>query len=149
MNPTESVGPVLDLRRGRVQRVIFFALGWVLLGLGLAGAAHPDMPTTGLVILAALAFGRSSVRFHVWLYYHPVFGPTLQRWRRYGVIPVPAKVLAMVVIGVGLGYLALSPGVSLWAAASVAPIMAAAAGYILTRPSRVSRRRALRLVVSS
>ncbi len=145
----ETAGPVLDLGRGRTQRRISFVAGCVLLGLGLASAVNPVVPTTGLIGLAGLALARSSSRLHTWVYYHDVLGPAVRRWQRYGVVSARAKVLGVAAIVACLVYLALSPGVSLWMALGAAPVLAVAAGYVLTRPSRVSRRRALRLVVSS
>ena len=47
-------------------KFIYIAFGVVFFGLGLAGTVLPLLPTTPLIILAAICFGKSSQRLHTW-----------------------------------------------------------------------------------
>ncbi|KAG1263441.1 hypothetical protein G6F65_014523 [Rhizopus arrhizus] len=62
------------------MRWLWFALGWVMVGLGVIGALLPVMPTTIFLILAVGCFARSSPKFEQRLLAHPryagyVFNP--------------------------------------------------------------------------
>lgn len=76
-------------------RWVYLALGFTFVGIGGLGILLPGLPTTPFMILAAWAFSRSSRRFHDWLYHHPLFGPSIQRWRAHRVIPLPAKLMSL------------------------------------------------------
>ena len=75
-------------------RHIYFAIAWLFFGLGILGLILPIMPGTIFLIAALWAFSRSSRRFHNWLYFHRWFGPPLQRWQAYRVVPWSARVVA-------------------------------------------------------
>ena len=47
-------------------RVLYIAFGTLSLALAALGTAVPFLPTTPLVLLAAICFGRSSPRVHMW-----------------------------------------------------------------------------------
>lgn len=136
-------GSRVDARRAdpltlaRRARVVYFVLGWVFFGLGILGILLPIMPGVVFMILALWAFSRSSRRFHDWLYYHRYFGPPLQRWHRYRVVPWKARIIAY---GSMLGGVALS-GLVLRAHPAVPITMAvvsiAAIVYISRCPSEI------------
>jgi uncharacterized membrane protein YbaN (DUF454 family) len=115
-------------------RTLWFILGCLALALGVIGLFLPIMPTAPFIILAALAFSRSSERLHAWLLAHPQFGPIILNWQDYGAIAPWAKALsvsmmsASVVIGWLMGLSPLLVGVHV-------AIVAAVAVFILTRPS--------------
>lgn len=116
------------------MRTLWFLLGCIALALGVIGVFLPIMPTTPFILLAALAFSRSSERLHAWLLAHPQFGPIILNWQDYGAIAPWAKALSvsMMAVSVGIGWgLGLKPlivGVHFL-------IVAAVAAFILTRPS--------------
>ncbi|MCG8509935.1 MAG: YbaN family protein [Rhodospirillales bacterium] len=120
----------------RGWRVVFFLLGWIFFGLGAVGAFLPVLPTTPFMILALWAFARSSRRFHDWLYNHRIFGPPLQRWSEHRVVPLHAKVAAVTAMVASLVYLIWFSDVPGYAIVLTALVMAGAAAYVLTRPSR-------------
>jgi uncharacterized membrane protein YbaN (DUF454 family) len=115
------------------MRGVWLALGGLFLGLGLLGVVLPVLPTTPFLLLAAGCFAKSSPRLHGWLVGHPVFGPPIRNWERYGAISRPAKRLAVgsmaavfvlaLLLGLGWGVL-LAQGM----------LIAVGCGFVLTRP---------------
>lgn len=117
-------------------RWLWFLLGWLFVGLGIAGTVLPLLPATPLFLLALWAFSRSSQRFHDWLYHHRVFGPGLQRWRRHRVIPRWTKALALGSMAATLLYVGLWRRPPWWALAAMAAVMAVGVAFITRFPSR-------------
>ena len=76
------------------MRPIWFLLGMIALGCGLAGVVLPLVPTVPFLLLAAFFFARSSERMHAWLLSHRTFGPMIEDWTRSGAIRPTAKRLA-------------------------------------------------------
>lgn len=120
------------------MRPLYFLLGWIFFGIGLAGAVLPGLPTTPFMLLALWAFSRSSQRFHRWLYSHKVFGPPLQQWHTDRVIPLKAKVFAIVMMVASLAWLVLFADVQAWVTGLTATVMLCGALFILSKPSRVA-----------
>src|SRR5690606_22037628 len=87
------------------MRPVYFLLGWIFFSAGLIGAFVPVLPTTPFMLLALWAFSNSSKKFHQWLYQHPLFGPPLQQWHQYGVIPRYAKIIAITFMSLSLMYM--------------------------------------------
>ena len=122
------------MKEGMV-RIVFLLLGFVFVGLGVVGAVLPILPTTPLMILALACFSRSSKQFHDWLYNHRIFGPPLQQWDRYRVIPVFAKVMAVSAMSGSLVYVIAFSEIQIFAAISVGLFMVYGAWFILSKPS--------------
>jgi hypothetical protein len=118
-----------------MKRAMYIGLGWFCLALGAVGVALPLLPTTPFVIVAAWAFARSSPRFQSWLEEHRLFGPYIQDWRRYGVIPLSAKLLAITMMSASLVWLVAFTEAPLVAKIAVAASMAGVAAFLLSRPS--------------
>lgn len=81
---------------------LYKALGLLFVGLGMAGAALPLLPTVPFLLLAAACFARSSERHYQWLLNHSVFGPLVRDWEENRCIRRPAQrmaVFSIVVIG--------------------------------------------------
>ena len=117
-------------------RPLLFALGWLCVVLGMIGVFVPGMPTTIFLIVALWAFARSSERFHTWLYEHPRFGPPLQAWSTYRIIPVRAKILAVSVMATSwlIFTVFIAEG---WLGSSIlGAILLTIATYIGTRPDK-------------
>jgi uncharacterized protein len=88
-------------------------------------------------LLALWAFARSSTRFHSWLYTHPWFGPSLQRWDKYRVIPPLGKLLSIGFMTASFLYMTIYVDLHPLLLALIAVVMLYAAWFILTKPSRV------------
>lgn len=115
-------------------RVLWLMVGYAALGLAIAGAALPLLPTTPFLLLAAFAFARSSPRLHRWLLTHPNFGPLIENWHRYGAISLKAKAAALLTMAAALG-LSWYVGVETNLLTLQAIVMAGAAAFILSRPN--------------
>ena len=121
----------------RYKRWIYFGVGWLFFGLGVLGAFLPVLPTTPLMIVALWAFSNSSERFQHWLYNHRVFGPPLQRWHEYRVIPLSAKMAAIGAMTASIAYLSLFTATPVPVLIAAGGLMVLGAGYIITKPSQV------------
>lgn len=119
-----------------LTRPLFLSLGLLLVATGAVGIFLPLLPTTPFLILALWCFARSSQRFHDWLYHHRLFGPSLQRWDQYRVIPPVAKLLAVGSMAASAAYVILATQTPWPLIALMAAVMAFGAWYVLTKPSR-------------
>lgn len=118
----------------RLSRAGFFALGLVMLALGLVGALLPLMPTTIFLILAAWCFGRSSPALERRMLEHPRFGPVLRDWREHGVMPRRAKWMAYTGMAVGYVIFLMTGNPPTWLAVAVLAMLGASALWIVRRP---------------
>jgi uncharacterized protein len=116
-------------------RLFYLCLGWLCVGLGAIGIIMPVLPTTPFLLLAVWAFSRSSPELAEKLRNHPLVGPTIRSWQDHGVIPVKAKLLAIIMMAAMGVYLVGWSGVPNWVALTVVITLLAVAFYILTRPS--------------
>jgi hypothetical protein len=114
-------------------RLSWLLVGLVALGLGALGIALPLLPTTPFVLLAAVAFARSSKRLHYWLVNHDIFGSLIHNWQQHGAISRRAKVASVVSMAAVLVIsLAMSAAPVVIAVQLV--VLSASAFFILSRP---------------
>ena len=85
-------------------KIIWISLGCLFVGLGAVGAVVPGMPTTIFLVLAAACFIRSSQKLYDWLITNKTFGPYLKDYREGKGIPLKAKVTALTLIVIFVGY---------------------------------------------
>lgn len=129
--------PVADdlLRRGRLARAGWLALGGVLVAVGFVGIFVPLLPTTDFMLLALPCFARSSPRLEAWLLNHPRFGPGLRAWRMTGAVPRRAKAAACIGMAVGYALFWLHVRPSWGLAIAIAVGMIITAVWIIRRPT--------------
>ena len=113
--------------------------GWFNVLLGVIGILVPGMPTTVFLLIALWAFSKSSARFQQWLWNHKRFGPPIQAWHRHKVIPPTTKVLAVSVMSLSIGIIALFVAESWIMPAVMASVLTPIAIYIVTRASYVPK----------
>lgn len=118
-----------------MRRLAFLGFGWLCVVLALGGIVMPVLPTTPFLLVALWAFTRSSPGLADWIREHPRMGHYVQDWEAYGVIPLRAKVLAVLMMSGSLAWLALATTAPAVAVYAVAAVMVLAASYILSRPS--------------
>lgn len=119
------------------MRLVYALVGWLSVGLALAGSVLPLLPTVPFLLLAAACFSRASPRFHDWLLGHPRLGPPIAQWRDHRAISRRAKRLAVLSILASFG-ISLALGVPYWALGLQAATLSAVTVFILTRPDAPS-----------
>jgi uncharacterized membrane protein YbaN (DUF454 family) len=120
----------------RLRKPVFLAIGWISVGLAVLGIILPLLPTTPMLIVAVWAFSRSSPELAERIRAHPRFGPYVRDWQDFGVIPLTGKILASLMMGSMATYLLGFSGVPWWGSWTATAIMAAAAIYVWSRPTR-------------
>lgn len=117
------------------MKIFYIVLGWIFVTLGMIGVFLPVMPTTIFMIFALWAFAESSPRFHDWLYHHAVFGPPLQLWKQYRVIPLIAKLMSVTMMLGSLSYVVLFTVTPNYIVALICVFFGYASWFILSKPS--------------
>jgi len=90
------------MRRGPAVWV-WFAAGWLAVGVGGLGVVVPGLPTTVFFIVAAWCFSRCSPRFERWVLDLPRIGPMVRDHRAGLGMPRRAKAVAIAMIIVFAG----------------------------------------------
>ncbi len=116
-----------------IVRVAWLALGGICVGLAMAGAVLPLLPTTPFLLLAAFGFARSSPRLHAWLLGHKRFGPLIADWRDHGAISRRTKQVSVGVMA-AMPLLSFGLGAPAWTIALQALVLTGSAAFILSRP---------------
>ena len=120
-------------RAGRA-RLLYLALGWSCVLLGVIGAFLPLLPTTVFLLVAAWAFARSSPRWHAWLRDHAHFGEAVRAWEEHHAMPRRAKRIAFVALAASYALTAYLFGPASWAAIIGGLCIFAVAIYIAHLP---------------
>ena len=79
------------------MRIILVICGCLSMGLGMVGVFVPVLPTTPLILLAALLFAKSSPRLHAWLQTTWVYRNYVGAFLEAGGMPVKTKVRALLI----------------------------------------------------
>jgi uncharacterized membrane protein YbaN (DUF454 family) len=118
------------------KRIFWLAIGFLTLGLAIAGAVLPLLPTTPFLLLATYAFARSSKRLHTWLLEHKVFGSLIKNWQQNGSIDRRTKLVSVAAM---IAVLAISWGLGVRPLLLIiqATVLVLAAAFVLSRPSAI------------
>ncbi|MFW2380119.1 MAG: YbaN family protein [Acidimicrobiales bacterium] len=81
-----------------VRRLLYTALGLVLVAVGGIGIIVPGLPTTVFFIMAAWAFAKSNPRLEAWVLGLPGVGQAVDDYRNGLGMPHRAKVVASVML---------------------------------------------------
>lgn len=108
------------------MKIALNIIGCIAVVLALLGVFLPLLPTTPFLLLASACFVRGSDRLHRWLLDNRVFGEYLRNFESGQGIPLRAKIVAITVMWVSMG----------WSMAIVRPLplklMLAAIGIAVT-----------------
>ena len=74
---------------------ILTILGLLSLGLGIAGAFVPVLPTTPFLLLAAALFMKGNRKLYEWLMNHPKMGVYISNFVVHKAIPMRVKVMSI------------------------------------------------------
>lgn len=118
-----------------MMRWLWFAMGWMMVALGVIGALLPVMPTTIFLILAVGCFSRSSPRFEAWLLNHPRYGRPLRLWKEQGAISRKGKYFAGAGMAFGYAMFFIGARPSWQLGIAVGLFFIASAAYVLSRPA--------------
>ncbi len=125
----------------KIKLIGYTVLGHLFVVIGGIGVVIPVLPTTPFIILAFACYMRGSMRFRKKILRNQTFGPLVRNWKKYGSIPVRAKVFAICMIMVSMGFsMYVVPLPSIRIVLVVVGICVSA--YILTRPSQHVERKA-------
>jgi hypothetical protein len=130
------VEPQVRLSRSRTLRTIYGAVGFVFLGLGIAGYFMPGLPGTVNLLIALYFFSLSSERMHGWMLENRLFGRQLREYKAGYGIPRRVKVLVVVLIASSVGLSAVLLGSKPVIAVVVVAVGLAGVGFVLSRPTR-------------
>ncbi|MBP1918687.1 YbaN family protein [Youngiibacter multivorans] len=84
-------------------RYMLMGVGSLSFALGLAGVFLPIIPTTPFLLLSAACWMRSSEKAYTRLLSHRKFGPAIRDYSENGTISVKTKVVAIVLMSLGIG----------------------------------------------
>ena len=87
-----------------IAKILWIILGSFFVVVGGIGVLVPGLPTTLFLILAAACYIRSSQKLYDWLITNKTFGPYLKDYREGKGMPRNAKILAVSMIILFVGY---------------------------------------------
>lgn len=118
-----------------MRRLIYLGVGWLSVGMAIAGVILPILPTTPMLLVAVWAFSRSSPELAERIRAHKVFGPPIRDWQDNGVISLKAKALALGIMTLMGGWLWVYSRLPIWLLVGVTCVLGGAALYVASRPS--------------
>jgi uncharacterized membrane protein YbaN (DUF454 family) len=142
-----SVEDEFEVSRSAFARVVYGFLGFIFLGVGIAGFYLPVLPGTLNLLVAVYFFSMSSERMYRWMLTNDLFGQELQDYRAGLGIARRVKVVAVTSIVLSVGFSVTLILSSPWPRAGMAAFGLAGIAYILNQPTReieVESREALR-----
>src|SRR5688572_5398213 len=87
----------------KTVRTFLIVAGTLSVALAALGVLLPVLPTTPFLLLAAFCYGRSSDRFYQKLVSNRIFGKYLQNYREGRGIPVPQKIVTILLLWASIG----------------------------------------------
>jgi len=85
-----------------ISRYVYFIFGAIFLTIGAIGIFVPLLPTTPLVILAALCFGKSSKRAERWILSNRYFRTYIENYREKKGVPIDIKIKSITLLWIVL-----------------------------------------------
>lgn len=85
------------------MNIFFIVIGWLCVGLGIAGAFLPILPTTPFLLAASYLFYRSSPSAREWLLNHRVWGKYIRDYQIHKAIPLRVKFYSLTLMWATMG----------------------------------------------
>jgi hypothetical protein len=130
-----GIGNARVRRELSVRRLIYLGIGWLGLGMAVAGVILPFLPTTPMLLVAVWAFSKSSPALAEKIRNHRVFGPPVRDLQDHGVISITAKLLAITVMTLMGAWLWFFGSLPLWATLLIIAVMVGGGVFVGSRPS--------------
>lgn len=121
----------------KIKKALYVSVGIVSLTLGIIGLFLPLLPTTCFVLLSGFCFSKGSDRMHNWILNHKRFGPSIRDWRAHGVIRVPIKCWASLMIFISGLVIWMIPKVPLFVQIGMSVFFVGLVAFIWSRPHEV------------
>ena len=74
------------------MKIIYVILGFISMGLGIAGSFLPVLPTVPFLLLASFFFARGSERFHGWFTQTRIYKNYLENFEKNRSMTLKAKI---------------------------------------------------------
>ena len=87
-----------------MKKFFLIFAGFLFTALGVIGIFLPLLPTTPFLLLAAAAFFRSSEKYYRWLLDNKYLGKYIKNYREKRGIPSRAKITALILLWISIGY---------------------------------------------
>ncbi len=124
-----------NVTKNPALRYLWLILGFLCTGLGFLGYILPGLPGTVFILLATYFFARSSPKFYNWLLNNKMFGQLIRDWKDGKGIPLRAKILAVTLIVVTIGFSAYV--IPNWIVKLIVILCGVAVStYLITRPTK-------------
>ena len=89
------------------MKILLTVLGFLSFGLAILGMFLPVLPTTPLLLLAAVLFLKGNKRWYDWLMNHPRLGVYIRNFTEHKSIPLRVKVISISTLWLTLLYCAI------------------------------------------
>lgn len=131
-----SVESEIDVSRSAAARVFYGLIGFVFLGVGIAGFVLPGLPGTIFLLIAVYFFSLSNERMYRWMLTNDLFGQELQDYRAGLGIARRVKIIAVTSIVLSVGLSAILVLSDPWARTGLVAFGLVGIVYILKQPTR-------------
>ena len=119
-----------------IKKYSLYGLGFIFLGLGIAGYILPGLPGTIFLILAASCFVRSNKKMYNWITSHKIFGKVVKDYLDTGEMPLKAKIFSIASIWIFTTISLVWSPYGIIFVIAVAIIASMGTVFILTRPTK-------------
>ncbi len=126
----------VHLKRSKLSRFLYAALGVVSLIVGVIGIFLPVLPTVPFILLTAFCFSRSSVAGYNLILNNPYFGKYIRDWRHDKSIPLETKIVAVSSLLISMGVSAYFFVPYLWGRVAMAVTGISVSIYLIRLPTR-------------
>lgn len=94
----------MDNNEDKMKKIALIIIGTISLVLGAIGIILPVLPTTPFLLLSLACYMKSSKKFYDFVRYNKYLGPYVEDYASGQGIPVKAKIKAIIMIVITIGF---------------------------------------------